>query len=57
MDTKPLRPQPGPEKYALEKWRTGGLDKQDFFVLVRVLMAIRAMIPLCRRCFADWMQG
>jgi hypothetical protein len=31
------RPQPGPEN-ALEKWRNGGLDKQDFFILVLLLI-------------------
>ena len=57
MDTKPLRPQPGPEKYALEKWRTGGLDKQDFVILVLLLMVILAMVLLGLRAFADSMQG
>jgi hypothetical protein len=53
MDTKPRRPQPGPEKYALEKWRNGGLDKQDFFILVLLLMVILAMVLLGLRAFAD----
>ena len=57
MDTKPLRPEPGPEKYALEKWRTGGLDKQDFFILVLFLTVILVMILLGLRAFADSMQG
>jgi hypothetical protein len=57
MDTKPLRPQPGPEKYVLEKWRTGGLDKQDLFILALFLVVILAMVLLGLRAFADSMQG
>lgn len=57
MDTKPFRSLSEPEKYFLEKWRRGGLDKQDVFVLIVSLIVFLALVLVGIRVVGNPLQG
>jgi len=57
MDTGPLRPLSEPEKYALEKWRKAGLDRQDIFILILSVIFLLGMIMLGIKVVGNPLQG